>query len=81
MLSNLCDRSTPPLAAYSVATSFAVFGVNTLAARLPFALMGWATIALILYWARKQPLPVLMMLAFGLACNVSLLLLVLQGKN
>jgi 4-amino-4-deoxy-L-arabinose transferase-like glycosyltransferase len=73
-LHNLHDRNTPPLSAYLAAGSFAVFGVNTWAARLPFALLGLVTIALILWWARKVPPPVLATLALGLLCNVSLLL-------
>jgi hypothetical protein len=80
MLHNLHDRNTPPLSAYLAAGSFAVFGVNTWAARLPFALLGLATIALILWWVRKQPPTVLAMLALGLLCNVSLLLSLRQCR-
>ncbi|MDR1304497.1 MAG: hypothetical protein LBK76_04655, partial [Verrucomicrobiales bacterium] len=74
LLHNLHDRNTPPLATYLAAGSFAVFGVNTWAARLPFALLGLAAITLLLWWARRQPPAVLLMLGLGLVCNVSLML-------
>lgn len=50
LLSGLHDRSTPPLPAYVVAASMALLGHTALAARLPFALLGLACVALILRW-------------------------------
>lgn len=80
LLRDLHDRMSPPLYTYLTAGAFAVFGVNPWAARLPSVLLGLATIALILYWARKQPAPVLAMLALGLVCNVPLLLSIRQCR-
>jgi hypothetical protein len=68
------DRSTPPLATYLAAVSFSLLGTNAWAARLPFATMGLATVALILYWARRESRPVLPALIIGLLGNVSLIL-------
>jgi len=80
LLHNLHDRSTPPLATYITAASFVLFGKNTWGARIPFALMGLATIALVLYWARKQSLAILALVALGMLCNVTLILLFRQCR-
>ncbi|MDR1190356.1 MAG: glycosyltransferase family 39 protein [Verrucomicrobiales bacterium] len=80
LLRDLCDRMSPPLYTYLAAGSFAVFGVNPWAARLPSVLLGLAAIALILYWVRKQPAPVPVMLTLGLMCNVPLLLSIRQCR-
>ncbi len=74
LLNHLHDRSTPPLAAYCTALSFKIFGVSAWSARFPFALFGLATVALMLYWARKQPAYIVCLVAMGLLCNVTFLL-------
>ncbi len=74
MVVDFHDRSTPPLASYLTAASFTLFGINSWMARLPFALFGLATFALILFWARHESLPVLSVLIIALLTNVSLLL-------
>ncbi|MDF9827428.1 uncharacterized SAM-binding protein YcdF (DUF218 family) [Ereboglobus sp. PH5-10] len=74
LLHNLHDRSTPPLATYITAISFMLFGENAWAARAPFALFGLATLALVLYWARRQNIIIFSLLAIGIVCNVALLL-------
>lgn len=82
LLINLKDRSTPPLATYITAASFALFGVNTLAARMPFALAGLATVVLLLYWAGRafKSLPLLAVFCMGLAGNVSFYLYARQCR-
>lgn len=80
LLRDLCDRMSPPLYTYLTAGAFAIFGVNPWAARMPSVLLGLGTIALVLYWARKQPTPVVAMLALGLVCNVPLLLSIRQCR-
>ncbi|HEX4141034.1 MAG TPA: glycosyltransferase family 39 protein [Candidatus Methylacidiphilales bacterium] len=77
---NFCDRSTPPLPIYVTAASFALFGVNAWAARLPFALAGLGTALLLLLWARRQSLLFLGVLALGLIGNVSLILFCRQSR-
>jgi hypothetical protein len=69
-----CDRQNPPLPTYLTAASFSLLGVNAWAGRLPFALFGLATTALILFWARQESGLVLAVLAIGLVGNVSLIL-------
>lgn len=73
---NLCDRSTPPLSAYIAAASISVFGENSWALRLPFALFGLATVALLMFWAEKEKasLQTQILIGLGLLCNVSLIL-------
>ncbi|HUB66492.1 MAG TPA: hypothetical protein VL981_03295 [Candidatus Methylacidiphilales bacterium] len=77
---NLADRLTPPLASYITAASFSLFGIDAWTARLPFALLGVATVALILFWAREENRPALLVLACGLVCNVSLILFFRQCR-
>jgi hypothetical protein len=74
------DRSTPPLPTYLTAASFSVLGMNTWTARLPFAILGLATVALILYWAPRESWPVLLVLIAGLLGNVSLILFFRQCR-
>lgn len=50
LLTNLHNRYTPPLPYYVTAASMSLLGENTLAGRLPFALCGLATVALIVAW-------------------------------
>ena len=80
LVTNMCDRATPPLPAYLVAASFALFGQDTWTARLPFALAGLGTIALVLLWARRQGWLFMAVTALGLLGNVSLLLFCRQCR-
>jgi 4-amino-4-deoxy-L-arabinose transferase-like glycosyltransferase len=80
MVVNFADRSDPPLESYLVAPAFAVFGVNSWSARLPFALMGLGTFALMLLWARRESLPSLSVLIVALVTNVSLILYFRQSR-
>lgn len=64
------------LPSYLAAASFALFGLQPWAGRLPFALLGLGTFALILFWARHENPRVLAILAIGLIGNVSLILFV-----
>jgi len=80
LLHNLHDRSSPPLATYCIALSFAVFGKDAWSARLPFVLFGLATIALALWWVRKQSTTVFTLVAMGFLCNVTLILLFRQCR-
>ena len=74
IISEFRDRVDPPLETYLTAASFSLLGSNTWAGRLPFALLGLGTCALILLWARDQSWPVLLVLALGLIGNVSFIL-------
>lgn len=47
------DRSQPPLQFYLCAPFVGLFGPTSLAARLPFAVIGLATVVALLLWARK----------------------------
>jgi hypothetical protein len=80
LVRDFCDRSTPPLATYLAAASFSFLGMNAWAARLPFAIFGLATFALILYWARRESWPALLVLIAGLLGNVSLILFFRQCR-
>jgi hypothetical protein len=51
MLTNLKDRCSPPLMFFLAAPSLGLLGQNAWGARLPFALCGLATVALLLHWA------------------------------
>lgn len=44
------ERSTPPLGAYLTAPFVGIFGTDPWAARFPFALAGFASVVLILWW-------------------------------
>lgn len=46
VLRGLADRSTPPLSSYVTAASMGMFGFSPLAARIPFALMGFGLMLL-----------------------------------
>lgn len=80
LVRNFSDRSTPPLATYLTAASFSLLGVNAWAARLPFAILGLATVALILFGARRESWSVLLVLIAGLLGNVSLILFLRQCR-
>ncbi len=77
---HLADRSTPPLSAYLCAASFDCFGVNAFTARLPFALLGLGTGALLLLWARDTPSPGRWVFVAALIGNVSLILFCRQCR-
>jgi hypothetical protein len=62
------------------AASFKMFGVNAWTARLPFAIFGMGTFALILYWSRDLSWPVFLVLIAGLLGNVSLMLFFRQCR-
>jgi hypothetical protein len=70
----LSERSTPPLANYLTAVSFLLFGINAWSARLPFALFGFATAALMLLWVHRKNWPTILVLALGMLGNVSFIL-------
>ena len=74
------DRSTPPFSAYLTAAAFSLFGISAFSARLPFALFGLGTVALMLLWVRREKWPVLLVLAAGLVGNVSLILFFRQCR-
>jgi Dolichyl-phosphate-mannose-protein mannosyltransferase len=74
LVRNFHDRSTPPLASYLAALSFALFGESAWSARLPFALLGLATAWLLLRWAARAGVVPLAVFALALLGNVSLLL-------
>ncbi|MDF9834000.1 hypothetical protein M2103_002235 [Ereboglobus sp. PH5-5] len=67
-------RAMPPAMYYATGASFFVFGVGNWQARLPFALAGLATVALMLFWARRASLRYLLALALGMVGNVSFFL-------
>ncbi len=76
LLRNFHDRSTPPLATYFTAASFAIFGQNSWSARLPFALVGLGCVALVLAWALRERVSLLALGLYGGAIlgNVSFFL-------
>jgi len=82
LLENMRDRGLPPLGSYLTALSFAVFGAGAWSARLPFALIGLLTVALMLNWAitigftRGQ----LLVVALVLLANVSFFLFCRQCR-
>ena len=80
LIHDFCDRSTPPLSSYLTAASFSLLGVNSFSARLPFALLGLGTVALMLLWAYREKWPVLLVLAAALIGNVSLILFFRQCR-
>ncbi|MBE7212657.1 MAG: hypothetical protein INR65_16700 [Gluconacetobacter diazotrophicus] len=64
------NRIEPLLPPYLTAASFVVFGMNTWAARLPFALFGLGTVALLLWWARRERWQTVAVLGFALLGSV-----------
>ncbi|HEX3357544.1 MAG TPA: hypothetical protein VHS31_11290 [Tepidisphaeraceae bacterium] len=76
MLTHLHDRATPPLPAYLAAVSIGMLGDSAFAARLPFALCGLATIAVLLRWVWRDVGDYRAMLILGMAIigNVSFML-------
>lgn len=80
LIRDFCERSRPPLDTYLTAGSFLLFGLNAWTARLPFALIGLATLALILFWARRANWSFLLIFCLGLIGNVSLILFFRQCR-
>jgi hypothetical protein len=77
---DFADRSTPPLAAYLAAASFDCFGVSAFTARLPFALFGLGTGALLFLWAGSLAPPARWVLLGAVLGNVSLILFCRQCR-
>lgn len=75
-LENLRHRFDPPLPYYLAAPFLGLLGDRAFAGRLPFALCGLATIALMVHWAwrEKASTPVWVALAAAILGNVSLML-------
>ncbi|MDX2081183.1 MAG: glycosyltransferase family 39 protein [Terrimicrobiaceae bacterium] len=74
------DRSTPPLPTYLKAVSFAGLGVSAWAARLPFALAGFALAMLLAFWSCRMPRPAQVVFLLALIGNVSLWLFCRQAR-
>ncbi len=53
LLKDLHDRSTPPFPSYLTAPFLKIFGSNSLAARLPFVLLGLGCITILLRWLAR----------------------------
>jgi len=75
-LEGLRHRFDPPLAYYLAAPFLGLLGDTALAGRLPFALCGLATIALVVWWARRERATTLAwsVLVMAILGNVSLML-------
>jgi len=75
-LENLRHRFDPPLAYYLAAPFLGILGDSPLAGRLPFALCGLATVALMVWWAWRSQASRLtwLVLAIAVLGNVSLML-------
>ena len=82
LVRDLHDRSTPPLASYVTAGCMKLFGENATAARLPFALFGLATVALMLRWLARDraDMTFRVLLAVALLGNVSFFLFCRQCR-
>jgi hypothetical protein len=76
VLRNLCDRVTPPLSSYLAAAVMPLLGDGAGAVRFPFALFGFATVVLILWWLHKANAPWITWALYSVAIigNVSLFL-------
>lgn len=75
-LVNLKARWFPPLQYYLVAPFVGRFGMNSFAARLPFAILGLGTVALMLLWTHRSQASIADWVSISLAilANVSLFL-------
>lgn len=76
LVKDLCDRSTPPLCEYLTAPFLLAFPGSALAARFPFALLGWLTILIGVVAMQRSRVPAFSQwLAFmAIIGNVSLFL-------
>ena len=81
-LRNLHERLEPPLQSYLAAPFVGLMGNNALAARLPFALCGLATVALMLWWLWRDAAGIwtVVIFAMGLLGNVSFFLYCRQSR-
>lgn len=81
-LTGTMERYMPPLQYYLAAPFVALGPTSALFARLPFALCGLATIALMLHWARRQQADGLTraLLSLAILGNVSLFLFFRQSR-
>lgn len=75
-LSNLKERATPPLSVYATAPFLGLFGDQPWAARLPFAIFGFATVILLVYWLWVENVSIRFwgIMGIGILSNVSLFL-------
>jgi len=82
LLHGLCDRSTPPLAAYLAAISIWLIGPTSFAARFPFALIGMGLMGLVVWVLKKTKVSNLDSFFWYLAItgNVSLFLYLRQSR-
>jgi hypothetical protein len=82
MMSGGKERGTPPLPFYLTAPFVGVFGQQAWAARLPFALLGLATVAWVLWWLWRDTCdPAFwMLMGLGLITNVSFFLYCQQSR-
>jgi hypothetical protein len=76
LLSGLKNRSTPPAGYYLAAPIWGLARDDRFAMRIPFAVCGWLTIGLVLYWAYRSGVSTtaFALSALALATSVALLL-------
>ena len=81
-LRNMKLRFHPPLMFYLAAPSLGLLGETSFAARLPFALCGLATIALIAWWMWRDDADVVtwLVMSIGILGNISLILYLRQCR-
>jgi hypothetical protein len=82
LLSNLRNRSTPPLAYYVAAPFVGLSESDPFVSRLPFAVCGLLTVALLLVWLwqARADTQIWVLMAAGLLCNVSFFLFARQCR-
>jgi len=82
LLTGFVNRATPPAAYYLAAPFWGLAGPDRLLLRLPFALCGLATLAIVLRWAymRRASSSTFVLLAAALALNVSFVLYARQCR-
>jgi len=82
LLRDLHDRSTPPLSAYLAALPIRILGPTSYAARLPFAVIGFALMCCFAFSAWKEQLrtSTILVVVIGILGNVSLMLFLRQSR-
>ena len=82
LLRDLHDRSTPPLSAYLAALPIKILGPTSFAARLPFAVIGFALMCCFAFYAWKDRLrpSTILVVAIAILGNVSLMLFLRQSR-
>lgn len=82
LLRNMKDRATPPLQFYLAAPFVGLRPDSALAARLPFAICGLGTIAIMLWWLHRDgaSMTAWIMTALAILGNVSLFLFSRQAR-